>query len=213
MSLARAWMRELYRASGAALLVPGTIIGALVLLALAGGFGQLGALGQVLSGPAPPQQTRIGAGPGATGGPGAALAPVIGGVATPGGPAVGPGGGVGGGPFATGPAGSAGNGSPGSGGSEGTGGSRSPSGPGTPQPPTQTTTPPPTQAPPRPGSPPTLIDGVVGLGTSLTGQIPGPVGTLATQTLQSLGSGLDRILQPPPSGRTSKPLLSGLHLP
>ncbi|MDQ6606984.1 MAG: hypothetical protein M3Z06_10620, partial [Actinomycetota bacterium] len=54
MSLARAWTRQLFGASGAALLVPGTIACALAVLAFAGGFQRLGSIGQALSGPAAP---------------------------------------------------------------------------------------------------------------------------------------------------------------
>jgi hypothetical protein len=35
---------------------------------------------------------------------------------------------------------------------------------------------------------------VVDLGTSITSKIPGPVGSVTTQTLQSVGSALDRII-------------------
>jgi hypothetical protein len=58
MSLARAWTRQLYRASGAALMVPASVIASLAVLALAGGFGRLGALGQALSGPSVPAATN-----------------------------------------------------------------------------------------------------------------------------------------------------------
>src|SRR5437764_2564422 len=68
MSLARAWRRQLYGASGAALLVPGAMLAALAVLALSGGFARLGALGQVLSGPGLPAAAgaRVQAGPGRT---------------------------------------------------------------------------------------------------------------------------------------------------
>jgi hypothetical protein len=54
MTLARSWKRQMFGASGAALLVPGAIAGALVILVSAGGFARLGTLGQALSGPALP---------------------------------------------------------------------------------------------------------------------------------------------------------------
>jgi hypothetical protein len=41
---------------------------------------------------------------------------------------------------------------------------------------------------------PTVVDGVVSLGTSLSSRIPGPVGAVATAALKSLGSTIDRIL-------------------
>jgi hypothetical protein len=61
MSLARAWRRKLYGAGTVALLVPGAIVGALTALALAGGFGRLGTLGQVFSGPAIPSTSGVAA--------------------------------------------------------------------------------------------------------------------------------------------------------
>jgi hypothetical protein len=62
MSLARAWTRQLYGASGAALLVPGAILLALALLGLAGGFGQLGTLSQAFAGPAVPGGSTVAGG-------------------------------------------------------------------------------------------------------------------------------------------------------
>ncbi|MDQ6607723.1 MAG: hypothetical protein M3Z06_14400, partial [Actinomycetota bacterium] len=88
--------------------------------------------------------------------------------------------------------GSGGGGSGGSGGGSGgqTGGGQTGGGGGT-QPP--------------PGT--TVIDGVVAVGTSVTAKVPGPVGALATQTLQSVGSTLDRILPlgPPASAQARTP--------
>jgi hypothetical protein len=51
MSLARVWRRQLYGASGAALIVPSTMLAALVLPALSGGFSQVGVLVQICPGP------------------------------------------------------------------------------------------------------------------------------------------------------------------
>ena len=51
MSLARAWRRQLYGASSAALIVPSAMLAALVVLALGGGFNQVGVLGQIFAGP------------------------------------------------------------------------------------------------------------------------------------------------------------------
>jgi len=54
MSLARAWTRQLYGASGAAVLAPATIIAAVAVLAVGGGFPGLGPLGQLFAVPAVP---------------------------------------------------------------------------------------------------------------------------------------------------------------
>src|SRR6266567_809934 len=59
MPLVRAWRRGLSGASGAALLVPGEIFAALLLIALAGSFGRLGGLGQAFTGPAAPGRTPV----------------------------------------------------------------------------------------------------------------------------------------------------------
>jgi len=48
------WRRQLWAASGAALIVPLAMVAALVLLALGGGFSQLGVLGQIFAGPPAP---------------------------------------------------------------------------------------------------------------------------------------------------------------
>jgi hypothetical protein len=230
VTLARLWTRQLFGASGAALLVPGAIAAALVVLAFAGGFGRLSSLGQVLSGPSLPGVTPVGVnlggdgrsalgralaaaatptgtargltvsggstGPGAQAGPGSAA-----GTAGPGRGGSGSGG-AGSGGSGSGGSGSGGSGSGGSGsgsGGPGSGGSGSGAGSGSP---------PPTPAPP------TLVDGVVGVGTSLTAKIPGPVGTVATQTLQSVGTTLDRVLPLAGSGASAAPAAKpGLQLP
>src|SRR5437763_9703791 len=54
MSLARAWRRQLSEAWTAAVLVPGTMLAALLVLALAGGFGRIAAVGQAFAGPSVP---------------------------------------------------------------------------------------------------------------------------------------------------------------
>ncbi|HUZ29847.1 MAG TPA: hypothetical protein VMU90_11430, partial [Solirubrobacteraceae bacterium] len=54
MVLARAWRRRMFGALGAAVLAPGMMIGALVVLAVAGGFASVGALSQAFSGPEVP---------------------------------------------------------------------------------------------------------------------------------------------------------------
>jgi hypothetical protein len=178
----------LFGASGAALLVPGAIAAALILLAFAGGFGRLSSLGQALSGPSLPGVTPVGAtlagGKPALGSAlaaavltGNAAARTVSGGSTRASTLAG-----------TGVSGvtrtSGGNGSGSGGASGGSGGSGAPgAGPGV-----GTGSPPPTPAPP------TLVDGVVNLGTSITSTLPGPVGAVATQTLQSLGSTVDRVL-------------------
>src|SRR5438309_1584911 len=57
MVLVRVWRLQLLGGMGTALIVPGALIGALAALALAGGFGGIAALGQVLSGPSLPGGT------------------------------------------------------------------------------------------------------------------------------------------------------------
>lgn len=204
MSLARAWRRQLFGASGMALLVPGTIACALVVLAFAGGFSKFGSLGQALSGPAAPlgpaaaastaarasarlTQTLVALGRGglAAGASTATVNRV--GTPAPSGTGVSSGAGSRG----------TGHGSPGTGtggGSHG-GGSGGGSRPGqrgghgsstgtTPTAPTAT-------------APPTLAGGVVSTASSVTSKLPGTVGALATAAVQSLGSTLNRILPAP----------------
>jgi hypothetical protein len=179
---------------------------ALVLLGLAGGFGRLGTLGQAFAGPAVPTgatvASRLRKAPLKT-----PLVPVTGGTAAApattaiasGGTGATPAGGSGGGTQGGNGNGSGGSGS-GSGGGGGGGGNGGGSGshhgggsggggtPGTPAP------------TPQPVSQPTLVDGVVNAGTSITQRVPGPVGAVATQLLQNLGKTVDGIL---PLGRHS----------
>jgi hypothetical protein len=202
VSLARAWTRQLFGASGAALLVPGTVACALAVLAFAGGFQRLGSIGQALSGPAAPpavRSTSAASDSRAAAKLRVALAAVVGpaparlvGAAARGGSAAVTGSGAAGGVSGSGGSGrsggSGGRGNGGSGGRGGSGGSGSGGsgrggsggqtvgGGGT--------------APPS-GS---VLDRVVSVGTSVTSKVPGRAGTLATQTLQSLGSAVDRIL-------------------
>jgi hypothetical protein len=218
MGLARTWIGQLFRASGAALLMPGTLIAALAVLAIGGGFGGLSALGQALSGPGIPAATPIAGVPAASGGSSPLLPVVPGGagagttlVASTGGPVAGGGTGAGGGRTP------AGGGETGSGGQRGSGG----------QPGGGTTSPAPPSAgrpTPSPGPPPTVIDRVAGAGTGITNRVPGPVGQLGTSVLQSVANTLDGLLPPVPgsgSAPASKPsppplpssLGSGLHLP
>src|SRR5947209_20605065 len=53
MTLGQEWTRELWRASRAAMAAPVTVIGAIVAIGIAGGFANLGALGQAVAGPPP----------------------------------------------------------------------------------------------------------------------------------------------------------------
>jgi hypothetical protein len=183
MSLARTWTRQLYGASGIALLAPATLMAAVAVIALNGGFAALGAIGQAFSGPSVTPALRLEAGPAGTSSP---LVPVL---------QAGPAGllaGVGGAartPGAGRSTGGAGNstsqnasrpggapGAPGAGGTNGPGGSPGPP----PSPPAQTP-----------------VDRVIGAVTGVTDRIPGPVGTIGTQTLQSVGKTLDGILSSP----------------
>jgi hypothetical protein len=237
MSLAREWRRQLYAASGAALIVPFATLTALVVLALGGGFSQIGVLGQLFAGPPAPSSGPL---VGATAGgqrasPASAPIPVI-----PAAPAVssrlvaqgvGAGGGV--------TSGGAGTSvlAPGKGTST-TGGAIAP-GAGTTGPVTHGSsgapTPPPSGARPRPAPPQpapglapgpggwapspqsTPVDIAVKLVTSVTEQVPGPGGSLATQAVQSAGSAADNLLAPagspapaPPPARSAA---AGLRLP
>jgi hypothetical protein len=199
MSLARAWTRQLYGASGAALLVPGTIVVALALLGLAGGFGQLGSLGQAFAGPGVPGGAQVAAKfhgstaktplvpvPSRT--PVSTGAALISSSSTTVNPA--------GGSPATGSRGQRGSGPAGFGGGTGSrggssghnGGGSGPGGSG------RTTTPPTTTPPPT--AHPTIVDGVVNVGTAITKALPGPVGSVATTLLQNLGKSVDKILPP-----------------
>lgn len=199
MSLGRVWRQELFRASAAALLAPGAVLAALVVLAVGGGFGALGSLGQAFAGPSLPLAKSTHALGGARSNRGHASAVLV--ALAPRRPApsvtrstapaatTGPSPG-----HSTQPTGSSHHG----GGSTGSGPPSNPGGPGSPGSPGTPGTPPPPTAPP-PTSPPhpsTLIDGVVALGTSVTEKVPGPIGALATQTLKSVGQTLDGIIAP-----------------
>jgi hypothetical protein len=194
MSLARAWTRQLYGASGAALLVPGTVMAALLLLAIAGGVGGFGALGQAFAGPAaPPGELAA-----TTNGTAAPLVPV---------PGAGTGATLVASTVAAGPA---------------TGLASVGAGNTTPQGNNHnnrhnhsnhhhTTTGGPTTHPVQgataggtitPGPAPTAWDSLVGLGTSITRRLPGPVGTLTTHLLDSVGATLNHLL---PIGNRSSP--------
>lgn len=202
MTLARAWRRQLLGASSAALVVPSAMFAALVVLALGGGFSQLGVLGQIFAGPPAPRLGGAISGH-AVGGaarsslasipmiPGPSRAPGV----TPGvrsslrqGSTV---------PVSTVAPGRAGGAAPiltqGAG-----GGTQRPAPPPGGSPPSGTAPHPPSPTP-SPSPQPTPVDQVVQVVTSVTQQAPAPVGPLATQVVQSAGSAADSLLPPGPS--------------
>jgi hypothetical protein len=187
MTLVRVWRRQLMGGMSAATIVPATLMVSLAVLALAGGFGGLTALGQAVSGPSAPAQPlvtvhgrAVGAVPAALV---TALAPPAAGRATPSSvqPAT-----AGGGAVAGSPRPSA------SGAPQGGPTGRGPVSPGRTQPPRGGGGGSPAPNPgPKPQ--PTLEDRVVAAGTSVTSQVPGPAGEAATKALQTAGSTLDSI--------------------
>jgi hypothetical protein len=206
MTLARLWRRQLCAASSVALIVPSAIVAALVALALGGGFGGLGVLGQIFAGPSIPN-----AGPLVPGGSGHAatrsagnvipvipVARFVGGGTTPhrggaGGAVTTPrtsvtrtgvsstGGAIGQGGVTTRPV------------TQSTGPAPAPvaaaPAPSSPVPAPSTPGPSPTPAPR-----PTPVDTVVKTVTSVTSQLPAPAGSVATQAVQSAGSAADGLL-------------------
>jgi hypothetical protein len=209
MSLARAWRRQLYGASSVALIVPSAMLAALVVLALGGGFGQVGVLGQIFAGPPAPSASG-GALTAGHGGAAARALPVIPVAALLAGPAR-PG---------TGRAGTTPRGGrtvPVA--SGGTGRALAPVGgvapivsgggqvpvPSRPAPagsaPTGSA---PTQPAPQPSpSPrPTPVDQIVKTVTPVTQQLPAAVGPAATQAVQAAGSAADSLI---PAGVGSAP--------
>jgi hypothetical protein len=214
MSLARVWRRQLYGASSAALIVPCALLGALVVLALGGGFNGVGVLGQIFAGPPTPSVAGGGVSGGHAGGAAHAL-PVIPvaavrplgagrGQAVPGG-----GGRRGGAPVSSGGTGRGGGAVVGI--AAPTVGSRpgppvrsappAPAGPGPAS--SAPASPAPTQSTPQlspsPKPQPTPVDQIVNAVTPVTQQLPAPVGPAATQVVQSVGSAADGLL-PPSSG-------------
>ncbi len=199
-------MRELCRASGVALLGPGAILAALLLLVLGGGVGGLRDVGQVFSGPALPavgpfpSRLPVGEAPSGLG-----TASAAGQLTTAGPPASGPRS-----SGALGPRPPLGNLAlapqhPGGGSPQQHGGGAARPGATANHPPAPSRTPPPSSTPaPAPGpgeplaKPPTLVDRVVGLGTATASKLPGPARAIATQTLRSVGATVDRILDPLP---------------
>jgi hypothetical protein len=183
MILVRVWRRQLLGGMGAAALVPGTLLATLAVLAFAGGFGGLAALGQAFSGPpAPAAAITNGHGPRAV----RPLSPVVV-AALSAVPARGVAAGSGTSPSAVRSTGTGAHGrapsSPSSGRRNGRG-SQTPSG-GHPIPANRPA--------PKPKPQPTLIDGIVGVGTSVSSKVPAPAGPAATKALQSAGATLDSI--------------------
>jgi hypothetical protein len=201
MTLARMWRRQLFAASGVAVIVPSAMIAALVALALGGGFSQLGVLGQVFSGPPAPGAGPLGLGGASARTSGAAIPvirvartgatrPVSGGARSRVAPA----------------ARRSGSRAPTTG-LASTGGTIAPGGvtirpvvgappiPGSGSPQPVSSAPPPSPNPsPRPAPRPTPVDTVVKAVTSVTSQVPAPVGPAVTQTVQSAGSAADTLL-------------------
>jgi hypothetical protein len=204
VTLARLWRRQLCAASSAALIVPAAMFAALVALALGGGFSQLGVLGQVFAGPPAPSVGPLApSGSAARTGGGVALAGIPIPVTQTGAIVRGVSGGGGGvvrrrvAPTVP------------STGVRSAGGTIAPGGVAS-RPITQA--PAPVAAPPRPAptpvsSPPspspssapsphpaTPVDTVTKVVTSLTSQVPAPVGPALTQTVQSAGNAADSLL-------------------
>ena len=215
MSLARAWRRQLYGASSAALIVPSAMLAALIVLALGGGFSQVGVLGQIFAGPSAPAGSGGTAAGGSTGVASHALpaipsAAVVARTRGEGrtGAAPGPGRVVRGGvntvalrsPSQTGGA------------IAPVGGiapivsaaprpappAPAPAGSGSSQPPSK----------PGPSPKPTVVDRIVKTLTPITRAVPAPVGPAATQAVQAAGSAADGLL---PLGAPVRP--SSLKVP
>jgi hypothetical protein len=195
MILVQAWRRQLWSGLGAALIVPGTLVAALIVLALAGGFGHLGALSQAFSGPSLPAGVQ--SVPSASRAEAPAPAALLAALALP----------------ARAPL-AAGTGSP-----SGRGAQRAPRasrpggrGPGgrSRVPPPRTAGLPSTTAPPPDQPTPTATDQVIGTAADVTGKLPGPIGSAATQTLRSAGSAIDRVAPLPPLGQASPPTTASL---
>jgi hypothetical protein len=195
MSLARVWRQQLLGAWSIALMVPAAMLAAVVALALGGGFSQVGVLGQIFAGPSAPSPTgltggRLGAAqasasalpviPAAVGvgrarsgsvrgGRPRGAAPVSSGAPTRAGGAIG-----GAAPIVT----------------QGAGAAPPRPNPALPAPESSA----PTQPQPQPQ--PTPVDTAVKVVTSVTQQVPAPVGPVATKAVQAAGSAADGVLSP-----------------
>jgi hypothetical protein len=202
MSLARAWRRQLYGASSAAMIVPSAMLAAVIVLALGGGFGQVGVLGQIFAGPpAPSGSGGLSPGRGAatvarslpalpavalrpsTPGTRHRVAPVapVGSGARRSGAALAPVGGAvpiaangGSTPARPAPTGSV------------------PSAPVPTGPAASAPSPP----APQPSPKPTVVDQVIKVVTPVTQQLPAPAGPAVTQAVQAAGSAADGLLPP-----------------
>lgn len=189
MILVRAWRRRLVGGVGVALVVPTTLLAALAVLTLAGGFAGLGALGQAFSGPS----LEAAKGPAAPGAPPrrAISSAVLAALTSPAPPAS----------TASVARGGKSRGSPGGRPrsptpvTRGGGGAVGPVG-GQPQLGAQ---------PPTPTSRPTLTDDLVGAVASATSQLPAPVGAASTGALRSAGAAVDQILPVPAPGPPQLP--------
>jgi hypothetical protein len=217
MTLARAWRRQLYGASSAALIVPFALLAALAVLALGGSFHGVGVLGQIFAGPPVPSVAGGGGSAAASGGgagitvaralpaiPAVALGPVA-----PGGtgrirggrgvhrvvPVV-PGPRRGGGaltpvgvaaPIVTG-------GRPTSAGAGSGSTVSAPAGSGSGSAGSGSGGGPSPQ--PAPSPKPTVVDQVVKAVTPVTQQLPAPAGPVATQAIQAAGAAADSVLPP-----------------
>lgn len=181
--MVRVWRLRLLGGMGVSLIVPVMLLASLAVLALAGGFGGLTAIGQAFSGPPAPPAALTGARAGQQ--PPPLPARLVAALSAPAAPASAPG------PPSAGagtpaPTGSAPAGAPAPRASVGTPASvsRPAPAPGARQPTPQ----------PVPQPPPTVVDNVVGTGSSVTQQLPAPVGSTATRTLKTAGATLDSIV-------------------
>lgn len=201
MTLARMWRRQLCAASGAALIVPSAMVAALVALALGGGFSQLGVLGQVFSGPPAPSAGPLTASGNAARTTSGSIPtiPVVQVMATR--TTSGGGGGAHGRPAPAPRTSAPSKGLGSTGGTIAPGGvttrpiSQAPAAP-PPRPAPVSQSPSPSPAPaPAPTHHPTPVDPVITVVTSVTSQLPAPVGPALTQTVQSVGSAADSLAQ------------------
>jgi len=207
------WSRQLLGASGAALLVPAAMLGALAVLALGGGLSSVGVLGQIFAGPPAPElggvpggQANGAGGASAATVPARALAALVPPPAGPGRASSAPpqrgGGGVSARPVPS--------AAPRGTGSAGTAPIAiripvsstprpAPVGPAPAAPSRPVGTQPSPQPPPQPPPPPpTVVDQVVTVVTQVSSQLPSPFGPAATGLVQSAGSAASRLV--PPTG-------------
>jgi hypothetical protein len=184
VDLVRAWVRQLAAASLTALCIPLAVVGALVALTFAGGFGSLGSFGQIFGGPSAAKSAPVTA-------PAAAVLSLSRSVIRPARSATAhPGANAGRAASAPAPAALP---------------APSRGAPAAPEPvssastPSQAATPPaaratPVAAPaPTPAPHPTIVDRLVGVGTKLTAKLPAPVGPTATQAVQTVGSAVPHL--------------------